>query len=141
MTLETSPPQMAFFFTNLSFQTAAAVFLNGSACFSGLFSLSVEGLFWITINFQLMFMHSSWIQTAGFHWSTDLLTSTTLLWVMNYFDPMVTPTLKPSRLWSQAFCSLCNPCWKQTSSNRDALFTFENWRLYHYNSWAQHMLW
>ncbi len=95
----TSPNGFFFLPIYLSFQTAAAVFLNGSACFSGLFSLSVEGLFWITINFQLMFMHSSWIQTAGFHWSTDLLTSTTLLRVMNYFDPVVTPTLKPSRLW------------------------------------------
>ncbi len=121
----TSPNGFFFYQSIFHFKQQQQCFWMDQHVFPGYF-LSVEGLFWITINFQLMFMHSSWIQTAGFHWSTDLLTSTTLLRVMNYFDPMVTPTLKPSRLWSQAFCSLwSNPCWKHNILKQGALFTFE----------------
>lgn len=83
---------------------------------------SKSGFEWISVLFRAIFPLNAWKDSSesqsishwcscialgyklpDFHWSTDLLTSTTPLWVMNYFDPMVTPKLKPSRLWSQAF--------------------------------------
>lgn len=104
-TLETSSAQMTFF-TNPSLIPTS----------------SSSGFEWICVLFRSIFpldtsedcsesqSISHWCSSIALgyrlsdvHWSTDLLTSTTLLWVMNYFDPMVTPKRKPSRLWSQAF--------------------------------------